>query len=454
MENPNTEIFRSRIDIFVLNAINQHDGYGYDILDYISNQTEGHYEMKQSSIYNVLKRLETNGYVTSYQGDASKGGKRKYYKILDKGKEFLESEKKEWEYSRTLIDNLVSEKTFDLLNEDAPFEANKLRPLTTRKTTEDSEEQIENVDKDALIVNTNNVVNNDAKPTNVSPNNDIGAILPNSNKNVNNPKKEEIAATDSSIVKENIYSNKSTNNYTKEQVFFTTSNNENSDSQDDILENWDIKKYKVPQEKIKPIDESYKAIFEDIFDHKKNAKSEFELDEDSAVDCKHITDLKDVLNSEGYDLNKFKSTPNKNYMRYIYTTKLYRDVGILTYLFYVLMLLTLFLAKSKFAPNNVALLTFGCVGVILPIITLVNYLINPNKRKKDNIKLNVLVPVCFFIYFIFLLLNIIIELLIPNGLSINSPQIYAPSIVALVIPFFGLLYLVLCKSGMYYQKVK
>ena len=54
----NTDLLRSRVDTFVLNSLYEKDGYGYDILNYIQSKTQGHYEMKQSSIYSVLKGLK------------------------------------------------------------------------------------------------------------------------------------------------------------------------------------------------------------------------------------------------------------------------------------------------------------------------------------------------------------------------------------------------------------
>lgn len=545
MENPNTEIFRSRIDTFVLNAINQHDGYGYDILDYISNQTDGHYEIKQSSIYNILKRLEKNGYVASYQGDETKGGKRKYYKILDKGKDFLEKEKKEWEYSRTLIDNLVSEKEFDLLNEAPPFDASKLRPLTARKKEDDELEEIDDTDlninvkdnssngeivfdednfyetNDAIkITNDNEILKSEitadiaktqAKVVSTAAINEKPSINENLDKDIskleanqkntynyndanNNNSQKFTTNTSSTNNSENIILKNAQNNnqipYSDNELIFDKqhvkaiennlynqyniksdyslknakldNNNNNNNNVDNNERNantdynkWDYS-YKTNTHKLfnddaEP-DESYKAVFDDIFNNKKAVADEF--DEETAVNCKHISDLKEVLGVEGYSLNKYKSTPSKNYMRYLYINKLYRDTSLLSYLFFVLMLLTLFLAKSAFNPNNTLLLVFGCVGIVIPIIMFVNYMFNPKKRKKDNIKINMVLASGIFIYIIFLLLNIIIVLLIPNGYSLNSPPLYAPSIAALVIPFSTILFTVLYKSGGYFQKIK
>jgi hypothetical protein len=118
------------------------------------------------------------------------------------------------------------------------------------------------------------------------------------------------------------------------------------------------------------------------------------------------------------------------------------------------MLLIVYLANNSFSVNGSVLLSIGCVAIIFPIISLIQYFNNPNKRKKDNIRINIILPICLVLYFGFLVLNIIIELLIPNGYSINSPQIYAPSIIVLVVPFFGIIFTLFYKSEIYHQKVK
>ena len=60
-----------------------------------------------------MKRLEKEGYITSYWGGTAGGGRRKYFSLTDQGKEVAERNLMEWEYSRTVIDSLISDKDFD-----------------------------------------------------------------------------------------------------------------------------------------------------------------------------------------------------------------------------------------------------------------------------------------------------------------------------------------------------
>ena len=78
MDTVNTELIRGHVDTIILNALMQRDRYGYEILDMISDLSEGRYEIKQPTLYSCLKRLEKQGFITSYYGDEAQGGRRRY----------------------------------------------------------------------------------------------------------------------------------------------------------------------------------------------------------------------------------------------------------------------------------------------------------------------------------------------------------------------------------------
>ena len=65
--------------------------------------------MKQPTLYSALKRLESLKFVESYFGDFSNGGQRKYFRLTPKGREAIDQDLSEWEYSRTIIDSLISD---------------------------------------------------------------------------------------------------------------------------------------------------------------------------------------------------------------------------------------------------------------------------------------------------------------------------------------------------------
>ena len=142
MDTVNTELIRGHVDTIILNSLVERDRYGYEILDIISNLSEGRYEIKQPTLYSCLKRLEKQGFISSYFGDETQGGRRRYYTLTEKGRDTLEQDQREWEFSRTIINKLLSDKEIDLKTVEAPFDPSELRPLTRRVRAYDAQDGV------------------------------------------------------------------------------------------------------------------------------------------------------------------------------------------------------------------------------------------------------------------------------------------------------------------------
>ena len=104
-----SDLIRGHINTIILRSLYDGDKYGYDIINEIENKSGGLYTLKQPTLYSALKRLESLKYVESYYGDYSNGGRRKYFSLTDKGRAVTEKNLSEWEYSRTIIDSLISD---------------------------------------------------------------------------------------------------------------------------------------------------------------------------------------------------------------------------------------------------------------------------------------------------------------------------------------------------------
>lgn len=128
-----SDLIRGHINTIILRALYDGDKYGYEIIAEIEQKSHGQYSLKQPSLYSALKRLEKDGYVTSYWGGSVSGGRRKYFSLTEAGKTISEQNQAEWEYSRTVIDSLISDKDFDFSNP-APTAVNMrvLKETTSR----------------------------------------------------------------------------------------------------------------------------------------------------------------------------------------------------------------------------------------------------------------------------------------------------------------------------------
>ena len=134
----NSDLIRGNVTTIILGSLWNRDRYGYDILKEIETKSEGQYKLKQPTLYNQLKRLEKQGLISSYDGDPDDtgGGRRRYYSLTAEGRSFLEKERSEYEYSRTILDKLVSARQFDFDTTPAPFNTDELRPYTKKDNSD------------------------------------------------------------------------------------------------------------------------------------------------------------------------------------------------------------------------------------------------------------------------------------------------------------------------------
>lgn len=134
----NSDLIRGNVTTIILGSLWNRDRYGYDILKEIETKSEGQYKLKQPTLYNQLKRLEKQGLISSYDGDPDDtgGGRRRYYSLTAEGRSFLEKERSEYEYSRTILDKLVSARQFDFDTTPAPFNTDDLRPYTKKDNSD------------------------------------------------------------------------------------------------------------------------------------------------------------------------------------------------------------------------------------------------------------------------------------------------------------------------------
>ena len=102
-----SDLLRGHTDTIILKLLMDGDKYGYEITKLIQTNSSGEYELKEATMYSSLKRLEGDGNITSYWGDETQGGRRRYYRITKKGKQVYAENKTNWEYAKRVLDNLL-----------------------------------------------------------------------------------------------------------------------------------------------------------------------------------------------------------------------------------------------------------------------------------------------------------------------------------------------------------
>lgn len=85
------QLKRGLLDVCVLAAIKNEDSYGYKII----KDMKPYIEMSESTLYTILKRLESADMLTVQTAEHC-GRLRKYYHITDAGLRRIENFKDEW----------------------------------------------------------------------------------------------------------------------------------------------------------------------------------------------------------------------------------------------------------------------------------------------------------------------------------------------------------------------
>lgn len=106
-QNINSDLIRGHIDTIILKILLGGDNYGYEIMKAVAFKSDNEYELKEPSLYTSLKRLEKQGFIESYWGDESQGGRRKYYHITVRGMESYKKACHEWQTAQRIINKLL-----------------------------------------------------------------------------------------------------------------------------------------------------------------------------------------------------------------------------------------------------------------------------------------------------------------------------------------------------------
>lgn len=100
------QLKRGILDVCVLAAIKDEDSYGYKIIKDMKPYTE----MSESTLYTILKRLETAKMLTVRTAEHN-GRLRKYYHITKAGLERIEEFKNEWREVMSIYQFITREDT-------------------------------------------------------------------------------------------------------------------------------------------------------------------------------------------------------------------------------------------------------------------------------------------------------------------------------------------------------
>ena len=94
--------------LVVLHLLSREDMYGYQMISELEKKFDSTFTMTEGTLYPILRALENEGAVESYQTATEGGRKRKYYHLTNKGQKQLAAETAEWRKYEHAINAVLS----------------------------------------------------------------------------------------------------------------------------------------------------------------------------------------------------------------------------------------------------------------------------------------------------------------------------------------------------------
>lgn len=102
-----TQLLKGVLDVAVLAVVAQEDGYGYDVVRRL--RAAGLADVGDASVYGTLRRLYSQGALTSYVVPSDEGPHRKYYGINAQGRAMLAAQRGDWRAFAGTMTRLLDE---------------------------------------------------------------------------------------------------------------------------------------------------------------------------------------------------------------------------------------------------------------------------------------------------------------------------------------------------------
>jgi len=105
----NSDVIRGHIETIILKLLIEKDMYGYELVNLIKNRTNNLFQIKEATLYAGLQRLEKKELISSYLGEKTFGGKRRYYRVTPLGRAYFKEMLEEWNMLRKIMFNMLGD---------------------------------------------------------------------------------------------------------------------------------------------------------------------------------------------------------------------------------------------------------------------------------------------------------------------------------------------------------
>lgn len=83
--------------LLLLKLLESGDMYGYQMIEALARRSDDTFTLKAGTLYPLLRTLEQNGWLTSYESPTPENRTRKYYHLTQTGAAQLQTRQAEWQ---------------------------------------------------------------------------------------------------------------------------------------------------------------------------------------------------------------------------------------------------------------------------------------------------------------------------------------------------------------------
>ena len=106
-----TQLLKGALDVLVLAALAERDGYGYDVVRRL--RQAGLADIGDASVYGTLRRLFAEGLLNCYVVPSEEGPNRKYYGLTSMGSKAFDEQRSGWTAFAATVDGILDGSRLD-----------------------------------------------------------------------------------------------------------------------------------------------------------------------------------------------------------------------------------------------------------------------------------------------------------------------------------------------------
>ncbi len=98
------ELKKGSLELIVLTLLDERPRHGYEIGQLIETRSRGQLQFRVTSLYPVLYRMESRGWIASRWVERAGEHRRNYYSLTAKGRRILAEEQRRWRAFTAAVD--------------------------------------------------------------------------------------------------------------------------------------------------------------------------------------------------------------------------------------------------------------------------------------------------------------------------------------------------------------